>query len=230
MPNYATAGDVLDFKVNGRLIDLGAYTTLDIEEDLDLAEELINSITGDRFSAITETNLFDGNGLTKLFFPPGIPYRNLTVSSVQEFDLDGTTVLDTFVEDQDFKRYPFYIETARAFDTDTARRRFGSGGIWPKGQENISIAGTWGMATTPIAIKRATILLALERMRPGSTKLQSGEVSSVTWPDFSMSLSAAGESITGQSTGYNYIDRLLHQHINWSSAFFVVPDERTLHG
>lgn len=221
--NYAAISEVKAYKIAGTVVALTSYTDAEIGAKIALAEALIETITGDIFYVKTETNLFDGNGLTRLFFPPEVPYRLLSVTRVREYDLDGTTVLDTFVEDEDFKSYPYYLETALELAEDTPRRRFGTGGVWPKGQDNIEIVGTWGRSAVPADIREATILLTLEDLIPGSTGMGPADTQQITWPDFSVTFHGAE---FGQQTGFAKIDRILARHLNHSSMFLAVPDRK----
>jgi len=163
----------------------------------------------------------------RLHFQPRVLLMCRSVDTLVEVDLDGTTVLDTFVEDDDFKLYPFYLETARDFPGDSPRRRFGSGGVWPKGQNNIVLTGTWGHEVVPPEIKRATILLVLERLIPGSTRTAPKDVTQAVWNDFTITFK--GGEMAGRETGFAEVDRLLMRHVNWINAFQVVPDEKQLY-
>ena len=224
MGNYATVVDVKALKFNCAVVDLDGCTDPEIDAEIDLAEETVETITNDRFNSFAETNTFDGTGFTRLFFFPRIPYPLVSVVKVEELDTDGVTVLEVFVEDEDFKRYPQHLETAFMLDEDTPRRRFGTGGVWPKGQNNIRVQGTWGRSAVPEAIKRAVILLVLERMRPGSTGASPADVTRSKWPDFEIEFRAAEE--VGQSTGFAVVDRLLEGHINYVDMFQFVPFSR----
>ncbi len=165
MGNYAANADVTGFKIDGSTIDLTQYTSGEITTEIAFAETMIEEICEDIFYSKTETNTFNGTGNVKLFFMPKVKARLLTITSVKELDLDGSTVLDTFTENTDFKAFPFYLETARSYDGDAPRRRFGTGGSWPKGQNNIQIVGTWGHSSVPVDIERATILLTFKLLK-----------------------------------------------------------------
>ena len=106
MGNYATVSDVQAFKIDGSVIDLTSYTNDEIEAEIGFAENLIEEICEDVFYSKTQTLTFDGTGNVKLFFFPKVKIRLLTVTSLKELDLDGTTVLDTFDENIDFKKSP----------------------------------------------------------------------------------------------------------------------------
>lgn len=226
MGNYVMENDIRGFKVSGCYVDLDTYSTTEINTEISLAEQLVESITNDIFYSKAETNLFDGTGHVRLFFFPTVPYKLISVTSLKELDLDGT-VLDTFVADNDYKRYDYYVETSRAFDGELPRRRFGTGGVWPKGQKNIQIEGLWGVSVTPEAIKRAVILLVLERLKPGSTKIQPIGIREAEWDDFKIEFQQSSK--TGDTTGFPYIDRLLEEYTNHISLFQVIPEDRQIY-
>jgi hypothetical protein len=223
--NYATSTEVKAFKVDGVVVDLTSYTDAEIDVDIGLAEDFIERITNNIFYSKTETNQFDGNGLHKLFFFPSIVYPVISITSVKDVDIDGT-VLDTLVENQDFITYPHYLEVSLAFPEDSPRRRISQGGNWPKGQKNIHVEGTWGRSVLPPAIKRATILLTLERLKPQSTGMVPKDIKQAVWPDFTVTFRGREEDLVGQSTGYNLIDRLLEPYLNNVDMFLVVPDTK----
>lgn len=227
MGNYASNADVSGFKLDGSTVDLTQYSSAEITAEIDFAENLIEEVCEDIFYAKTVTHTFDGTGNVKLFFMPKIKYRLLTVTSLKELDLDGSTVLDTFTENVDFKRYPFYVETSRYIEGDSPRRRFGTGGVWASGQNNIQIAGTWGRSAVPAEIKRATILLTLERLKPGSTNQTPGDVRSIGWDDFRISFKSSGPANTYSETGLNEVDRILRRYLNDVDLFLSVPFNKT---
>lgn len=229
MGNYASNSDVTGFKVDGSTVDLTQYTSAEITTEIDFAEAIIEEICEDTFYAKTATHTFDGTGNVKLFFIPKVKDRLLTVTTLKELDLDGTTVLDTFVENKDYKRYPFYIETARSFSGDSPRRRFGTGGVWPKGQNNIQVVGTWGHSTTPAEIKRATILLTLERLKPGSTNQTPGDVTQSGWGDFQVTFKSGQGVVSGQETGLVEVDRMLRRYYNDVDLFLAIPRDRSIY-
>lgn len=225
--NYTSVSALRAYKVNGSVISaLVRYTNAEISVKIALAEGIVESITGDVFYTKTETNRFDGQGLTRLFFIPKIPYQLISVTSLKEYDLDQTTVLDTFVAGTDYLAYPYYIETAKSFPGDSPRRRFGTGGVWPKGQKNIVVEGTWGRATTPAEIIEATNLLALEMLVPGSTRMNRGDIQQLQWSDFQIMFQTNVNAVKGTSTGFVEVDRLLANHINYSSMFLAIPEEK----
>lgn len=222
---YATAAEVRAKKIAGETVDLSAYTNDDIETELNLVSRYVEEICNDIFYTKTETNKFDGSGTPRLFFHPRIPYRLISVTSAKEYDIDGSTLLDTYTEGTDFIVRDYWLEMAKDFPGDSPRRRYGSGGVWPKGQQNIWIEGTWGRSSCPPEIKRAAILWVLEYLMPGSTGQAPKDIVQVNWSDFTLSYKQ-GEDTTGLSTGFPEIDRLLHSHVNHVDMFQAVPDNK----
>ena len=228
MPNYATVQNIKDFKVGGSVSGVeNNYSDAEISDELDLMESLIDHICNDSFYNQTATYKFDGNGLTKLFFQPDVVSRLITVTSVKDYDVDGTTLLRTYVEGTDFVVYDYYLETAISFPSDTPRRGVFRGGTWPKGQKNLWIAGTWGRATVPLEIKRAALMLAMERLEPGFLKMSPKDVSQVVWGDFTASFKGIEK---GMSTGYAEVDRMLERYVNRVDLFMAVPNDASRYG
>jgi hypothetical protein len=228
MGNYASVAEVRGFKVRGSAVSLASYTNDEVEAEIAFAEAVVESVCGDVFYTKTETNRFDGNGLGELFFPPDVPYRLLTVTTCKNVDIDETTVLDTYTEGTDFVKYPYHLQIALSYSDDSPRRRVARGGFWPRGQKNIWVAGTWGRASVPEEIKRATILMVLERLKPGSSGASVGGVKQIVWNDFTVTFT--GDSMTGQQTGLREVDMLLARHVNYAALFQAVPDRRSLYG
>jgi len=214
-------------KINGDLIDFCDYTDAEIDDEISVAEALIERITGDIFYNKAATLSFDGNGLTRLFFLPEHPYKLLTIVSVKDFDVDGTTLLDTYVEGTDFVVYDYYLETALSFSGESPRRRFGTGGVWPKGQKNIAIEGTWGVTSVPAAIKKVAKLLTAESLIKGITSLQAGDAQEIEWEDFTVKFKGGtGSDDHGRATGFYELDRILVNYINYAPMFLAIPDNR----
>jgi len=165
--------------------------------------------------------------LDQLFFPPDITYPLISVTSVKEYDIDETTVLHTWVEGVDFVRRDYWLEMDLGIDHDRPRVRFGRGGVWHLGQQNIWVEGSWGRTEVPKTIKRATILLTMESLIPGSTQMANTDIKQAVWNDFTVTFK--GSDSFGRSTGFIEVDRLLEQHVNHSGLFIAVPDKRTDH-
>jgi hypothetical protein len=224
MGNYITAADARAFRVQGSVVDLVGYADTDIDTDIELAESIIESITGDVFYSNSVTAYLDGNGLSELWFFPEVTGRALTVTSLVEVDDDGSTVLYTYTADDDYKLYDYYAAIIKA--DDRPRVRVGKRGVFPKGEKNIKVVGTFGRSAVPAEIKRATLLLVLERLAPGSTGIAPKDTVQASWSDFTVTYRGGDSATTGQSTGFPEVDRLLQGHVNYATMFNVVPDER----
>jgi len=225
---YATAAEVRSFKIAGETVDLTAYSTEEIEAELDLFSRMVEYLTNDWFYSGERTVYLDGNGLHELFFYPEIPARCVSLTSVQVVEEDGTTVLRTYTQDADFKLYDHYIRLVHLLgDESTGRIRVTQGGRWPRGEQNIKVVGNFGRAAVPSAIKRAVMLLVLERLVPQSTGMIPFLVSQASWPDFTVTFRGDGGDSAMMGTGYVEIDRLLQPYVNYADMFLVVPNYRT---
>ena len=227
MGNYVTVAEVRAFKVAGEPVDLSAYTDPEIEDQIEFAEGVVESITGDIFYKLEDhTNRFNGNKLIRLLFPPDVTYPLLSVDLCQDVDTDGQ-VIETFVEGEDFVPYDYYLEVVLAYPGDRPRRGVFRGGTWPRGQKNIVVTGDWGREETPPEIKRATMLLTIEGLVPGSLAalgLAPTDARQIIWNDFQVIFQ--GDPQTGAQTGFEAIDRLLARHINFAALVQAVPDEK----
>ncbi len=225
---YTTVSEIRNYKVNGRKIrDLIKYTDAEIVTKILLTAQQIESICGDIFYPLEQTYYFDGSGDVKQYFVPKISQPLVSVESVVEVDTDGTTELNEWTQDEDFKLYPYYLETCQYYDDESPRRRFGRGGTWPRGQQNIKITGTWGRSSTPMEIQEAARLLTLERLIPGSTQMGARDVKQAVWNDFTITF--RGGDNFGAASGFEEVDRLLRNHINYAPMFQAVPDKPGLH-
>lgn len=211
MGNYAVAADVTAYKVNGSVVDLSGYNESEINAKIALVELLIERITNDIFYPLTATYDFDGSGNIRQYFTPKVGYKLVTISSATEVDIEGDT-LNTFVENQHFKKHAYFLEMDAGLWS--ARQRISSYGVWPLGLSNLRIAGTWGLSSVPSDIKEATILLALEYLIPSSTGMLPKDTKRGKWSDFEV------EFVGRQSdslTGYREVDRILEHRINYVS-------------
>ena len=160
MPKYVSVDSLKAFKIDGQPGDFCDYDDDEIGDQIDVAENIVEAITGNIFNAFRATLLLDGNGLQRLFFIPAVSYKLLEVSSLRNLDLDGTTVLDTYTENVDYKQYNYYVEVGTSFHRDSPRRQFGRGGVWPKGQKNIDITGVWSYDTPTTGVVSVTVVSA----------------------------------------------------------------------
>lgn len=223
MGNYISFVELNNYKVAGSTIDISAYSTPEIISAIDHTESFIEYTCGDIFYPKADIKYFDGNGNYKLFLPPTSVQKILAINSVVEVDFDGVSILHTFIEDVDFKKYDYYLETARAMFLGNNRARITGGGVWPAGQKNIRVDGTWGSANISDEIKFCTTVLTLERLKPGCTKMSSRDVKQVVWSDFTVTFS--GSSTDSNLTGFIEVDRILSRHVNMCSMFLAAPTD-----
>jgi hypothetical protein len=93
---------------------------------IDLAEEMVENITGQVFYAKTFSITLNGNNLRRLFLPFAFPILSVTLLKV------GTREISS--ADYDFDENSIY------------------GPYFPRGRANITIEGTYGSASTPKGI------------------------------------------------------------------------------
>ena len=219
MGNYALIADVTGYKIDNSVVLSFTPSDNEVNAAINLAEEIVEDITNDIFYEKTEINLFDGESKKTLFFAPEVPYSLISITSCKDVDIDGT-VIHTYVENTDFVKYDHYLETAQGW-LDRPRMGVFRGGVWGAGQNNIRVEGTWGRSSVPYAIKEATLLLALERLEPGSVRMAAEDVKQVTWSDFTITFLGGVEDRMGKATGFRKVDRLLEKHINYVDLFMV---------
>jgi len=224
MSNYATVSELKLFKIGTAIVNLSMFSTTELQDALDLAEEIIEKVMGKTFYSTTATHYFDGSGYTRQFFYPDVVDPLLSATSVVRVDDDDTT-LYTFTENIDFKAYPYYLELISLVST-----RYATEASWARGVKNIKITGSWGMSSTPKAIVKATKLLALEKLIPGSTNSTRIGIDSINWAewdDFTIRFKpAAGE---GDLTGIAEVDVLLKDYVLDPTLFLCVPIEKQLY-
>lgn len=227
---YVTAAQLRLYKVSGRYItDLNLYTDDELNVEIDLAQAIIDTLTNNWFNLRAKTILYDGNGTTRLFFFPEIPAPNSSVTSVKEVKEDGT-VLETWAENTDFVVHEHYMERILGADNRPRLETSFTGSRWPRGQNNIRVEGIFGQndGEVPPAIVRATELLALERLIPGSTGIAPSDIVQAVWSDFTVTYRAATpENRIGMSTGFDAVDMLLQPWVNRVDMFMVIPDVKT---
>jgi len=153
--NYITVYDVRNFKRDGALVDLAGYEDREIEDKIELVESGLEAILNTRYYGFEETYRFDGNENPYLFFQPRVVFPLVEVESAKEYDFDQTTVLETYLENDDFIRHPHWLELKMS--TGSVRDHVGKAGVWPRGQSNITIEGVWG--STKLIPGRGTVLV-----------------------------------------------------------------------
>lgn len=229
---YCTVAQVRNYKVSGNYIStLNNYSDEEIQAEIDLADSFIDIITNTWFNQRNKTVYYDGNGLLRQFLFPEIPAPVVEITSVEDI-ADDRSVIGTWVEGTDFLVHEHYLE--RIVGANGSPRLTGNmyGSVWPKGQKNVKVVGIFGQATgeVPPPISRASLLMTLERLVPGSTNMAPTDVAQAVWSDFTVTFRAATpENRIGMSTGFDAIDRLIQPYVNHVDMFMVVPDKRQLY-
>lgn len=241
MSNYVTLAQLKAFRPPGSTaaLDFSNFTDAELQDILDYVEELFEEELHDKFYSFDQTLYADGTGKTHLFLPQhaAFPYKIISISSMEEVDFDGTTVLTTYVEDDDFKFDDYYVYTDVS-NSPTVRQAIGSQMHFPKGEANIKISGTFGWSTTPKAIERATklyaVVLTLGPQKAGFFAENGGlNVRQQQWTDYMVTFGAAPAATMRANagvpniTGYLDIDRMLRNYVNHSMLFQAI-DSKTI--
>lgn len=219
MGNYIDTEYLNCYKLPGGIApDLSAYTETEINSLITKYEELVETYTNDIFYSKTATYYFDGSGKYFLYFWPTVSYKLITITSVQDVNEDDSQVIQTYVENTDFKKYTYHIELFEYFDS--VRTSIFRGDGWPRGQKNIKVVGTWGLATTPTEIKEAVALLVLKEIDPQGVNLTSmNGIKRAEWDDFEIEFTTYSGNTNINSTGYLEIDRILNKYIRADLPF-----------
>lgn len=222
MPTYTTVNAVRGHKVAGETVNLSGYEDSDISTEIDLVENIIDAYTGTSFDSITSTAYyFDGNGHRSLFFYPLLSIPNVSVSEVLEVDEDDNTLF-TFVANTDYHRKDWQINKTWIGRTESRRAFSRSGTVWPTGIRNIKITGDWGYASVPNLVARATILLVLESLMPGSAQLARTGVIEERWDDYRIRRESEEDLTPLDSTGFPKVDMLLETYV-FRPDMFLTP-------
>lgn len=130
------------------------------------------------FAAQTLTKMFDvvgspqwypnfQSGALSLYVPPLLAVTSLATDN----DSDGTYET-AWTSPSDYVLWPLNAEVKRRIDRNTTTGRY----RFLEGQGRVQITGTWGItenSQTPLAIRRATLLLAMNYYRRPSSQLNS---------------------------------------------------------
>lgn len=221
MPNYATVADLLSFKVSCQ--SLGFECCEDqLEGNLVIAESIVESYVNTLFYPITQVVYFDGPGNQNLYLSQLLNYPIISASTCTEVN-ENDTVLFTYTEGTDYIVKPWYL--SKNWTRESGRLGIGqSGPTWPRGSRNIKVVGTFGYAEVPAEVKRATLLLAAEVTKPGSSGFAPNHIASQVWDDYKVTFK--GQSQTqpspSDSTGFEFVDRLLDKW-RFKPDLFLVP-------
>lgn len=153
----ASAGTAIDLTTVGtgtHTVSVGeGSTTAARQETIDRAEHLVESITCDLFYAAVLLHTLDGNGKSRLFL--GLTPKILTVTKVEDggigvpidyIEHDGDSIfLDPNVASGDIVEYHYRMRIQEC--------------LFPVGEKNITVTGTYGHTTCPPGIKKAVIML-----------------------------------------------------------------------
>jgi len=209
---------VRNMRLNCSYVDLDACTDADIQEAIDIATEIVDWFTNDRFCEFEATYTFDGNCRCFLQFNPKVPYRLVTVDSVTDLS-DNSAITG-------------YENTGFGLDLCCGTGECNCAPLdkWPKGCNNIQVVGTWGHADTPARVRKALKLLILRELSSGSGASCGaacgggpvpGNVKIIDWGDYKVTYQDTNstEELLGVSTGDIRIDRLLKPYINHVDLF-----------
>lgn len=124
------------------------------QEIVDRAEQLIESITKDYFYAKAFVIYRDGNSKDKLFL--GLIPHVLSVTEVKLSGIELSSSWYTFDIDS------IYLDPEAATGDEypelLLRLKYKTR-LFPKGQGNVKVTGTYGWSACPVAIKQAAIIL-----------------------------------------------------------------------
>ena len=166
---YCTSDDISGY---GEEFNIpSAWSADNVTQVIADVTDVINRVTGDNFESVSKAILFDGNNRSTLFLTRKTPLRLLSVTQIQfRSDYDST---DNFDDDGEiivansYVPYPHYVVKVQS--SETTVRSVGNDIVWRLGNKNYKLTGVWGHSLVPEGIKWCTVLLARERIRPGST-------------------------------------------------------------
>ncbi len=223
-PNYTSVEDLRNFKVAGEKVLLTQYSDDELELNINIAESIVESYVNTIFYKIEgDSQYFNGNGNQNLYIAQILNYPIISASACTEVD-EEDNLLHTFEEGPDFVVKPWYV--AKTWTALSARLSIGSSGpTWPRGFRNIKITGDWGHEEVPVEVTRATILLALEISKPGSSGLQNTNIARQEWDDYKVQYKGQSDKPPEPSdtTGFDFIDRLLDKW-RFKPDLFLTPE------
>lgn len=157
-PINAAAGTEIDLTDTGsgtHTLDIGSGSSeIERQEVIDRAEQMIEEITRDYFYSKSFVLYFDGNGKDKLFL--GLTPDILTVTEIKISGVVLTTAWWTYDKNS------VYLDPEATTGDEYAElllRLKYERKLFPRGNSNIKITGTYGWTSCPVAIKRAAIIL-----------------------------------------------------------------------
>lgn len=218
-PVLAAAGTAIDLTDVGsgtHTLDIGSgSSTVERQEVIDRAEQLIERTTKDYFYAKAFAMYFDGNANDKLFLMlrPDI----LTVTEILISGVALDTSWWTYNTDS------VYLDPEAATGDELPelllrlkyKRR-----IFPRGMGNIKITGTYGWTACPVTIKRAAIILCRYENDDTLYDTHDSNLKSEKLGDYSYTLSDTASA--KDSTGIDEVDKLLKNYIRKKPIIGVV--------
>jgi len=151
----STAIDLTDTGSGTHTLDIGSGSSeIERQEVIDRAEQMIEEITRDYFYSKSFVLYFDGNGKDKLFL--GLTPDILTVTEIKISGVVLTTAWWTY------DKVSVYLDPEATTGDEYAElllRLKYERKLFPRGNGNIKITGTYGWTSCPVAIKRAAIIL-----------------------------------------------------------------------
>lgn len=157
-PVLAAAGTAIDLTDVGsetHTLDIGSgSSTAERQEVIDRVEQLIEKITSDYFYTKTLEIYRDGNGQDKLFLgviPNILSVTEILISGIEldsswyTFDIDSVYLDPEAASGDELPELMLRLKYKKR--------------LFPKGQGNIKITGTYGWANCPVAIKQVAIIL-----------------------------------------------------------------------
>ena len=224
MANYATVLQLRGLKVSGEQVDLSAYSDAELLENLTIAESIIEGYTGTIFYKMeNESRYFNGAGTQNIYLAQVLNYPIISASTCTEVD-ENDTVLFTYDEGPDFVVKPWYL--AKTWSDFSARLAIGtSGPTWPRGYRNIKVTGDWGREDVPTEVTRATLLLAVEMSKAGSSGLASNQIARQEWDDYKVQYKGStGTALDPTTTtGFDFVDRILDKW-RFRPDMFLTPE------
>jgi len=196
--------EVTNFKINGCSVgNVLCNSAEEIQAQLCESFEYIEKITQTSWCPYDECKQFSGSGSYKLFFTPVTTDRLLSITSV-----NFNNCCDSSCKCEG---------TPTNYGTNV---EYLCGEYFPCGRNNIQICGKWG-EELPLNIRKAIILLTLERLQPGITgnEQNTGSVQSVTWSDFAITYDT-GNTVEGL-TEFAFINRLIMPFIPTGSQISI---------
>lgn len=212
---YADAADVAGISSEFSLP--AGWDASEVPAVVAAVQERIDQLTRDHWEPSSLDLVLSGDGTTILEFAHVTKWPAISISQVQyREDYDSTDTFDSDGEILDADNY--CLSKSRR----SLLRSPNSSGVWVSGMENYKVAGSFGRTNIPEGIKRLTVLLAREHIKPGYL-VEITEPQSEWYPDGYRWI--ASQNRVGKRTsytGYSVVDDLIEAFIN-KTPVMVVP-------